>query len=182
MTGRREYHLGMGLADEIGYEIEPGSGYRKAVQSASRSRIASWLLRFALRPLDLVARRLTRGRSTLSDWLAGLPPIWLTTTGARSGLARETPLYGVPFGEGLAVLGTSFGQPQTPGWVFNLEADPNAVLRYRGLERRVVARRATPDEEPKIWDAASSIYRGYGVYRKRAPHREIRVFVLEPVP
>jgi deazaflavin-dependent oxidoreductase (nitroreductase family) len=79
----------------------------------------------------------------------------------------------------MAVIGTSFGQKTTPGWVHNLEAHSDASAVYRGSEVRVVARRAEPAETDLVWETAVRAYPGYANYARWASHRQIRVFVLE---
>jgi deazaflavin-dependent oxidoreductase (nitroreductase family) len=86
----------------------------------------------------------------------------------------------VPSGDTLALLGTNFGQSSTPGWVFNLEADPSASVRYREAEVDVRARPATEEERAAVWAAADAVYPGYAKYRDRITGRDIRIFVLEP--
>ncbi|MGB6579285.1 MAG: nitroreductase/quinone reductase family protein [Streptosporangiaceae bacterium] len=56
--------------------------------------------------------------------LAGIPVLSVTMTGVRTGQRRTVPLLGVPAGEDIAVIGTRFGQPRTPGWYHNMRADP----------------------------------------------------------
>jgi deazaflavin-dependent oxidoreductase (nitroreductase family) len=63
--------------------------------------------------------------------LAGLPVLTVTTTGARTGQRRSAPLVGVPAGDDIAVIGTSFGQSRTPGWYHNMRADPKVEATYR---------------------------------------------------
>jgi deazaflavin-dependent oxidoreductase (nitroreductase family) len=169
----------MGLASEIGYEIGPSNGFRKAVASLGSTRPVSAVSNKLLRPLDRGVLRLSKGRTTVTSWLVGIPPLWLTTRGARSGKARTVPLFGIPIGGDLSLLGTSFGQQETPNWVLNLEAHPEALVFYRGTEVAVSARPAKSEEEVAIWAVAAEIYRGYGNYRVWAAHRRIRVFVLE---
>jgi deazaflavin-dependent oxidoreductase (nitroreductase family) len=169
----------MGLASEIGYEIGPGNGFRKAVAALGSTRPVSTLSNKLLRPLDRGVLRLSRGRTTVTSWLVGIPPLWLTTTGARSGMPRTVPLFGIPSAGELGLLGTSFGQRETPHWVRNLEAHPEALVSYRGAEAAVRARPAESEEASAIWLEAAQIYRGYANYRDWAAHRTIRVFVLE---
>ena len=169
----------MGLADELGYRYGPRNGFHRVVHSLVQLRPVSALLRLTLPPIDRMILKLSNGKGTASQWLAALPPLWLTTVGARSGLERTTPLYGIPVDGDLAVFGTSFGQERTPGWVYNLEADPLCTVTYGGRSRRVVARPATEHEEPGLWEAAADIYAGYQNYGAWASHRRIRVFVLE---
>ena len=112
--------------------------------------------------------------------MAGLPVIMLTTTGAKSGEPRSMPLVGIPLGDDLAVIGSNYGQQRTPGWVYNLEADPTATVSYRDRAVEVTARAASDAETDEAFEIATSFYPGYGKYRARASHRTIRVFVLEP--
>ena len=112
---------------------------------------------------------------------SGLPVLWLTTLGAKTGVDRTVPLIGFPVEDDLAVLGTHFGSETTPGWVHNLEANPAATVAFRGTEIAVQARPADPEEELATWERAAGAYPGYRHYAGRAPHRSIRVFVLEPL-
>jgi len=105
--------------------------------------------------------------------------VMFTTTGAKTGKRRTMPLLGIPVGEDLAVIGSNYGQKNTPGWVYNLEADPSATVGYRDRSVEVVARRADETETDRVFDLASAVYPGYAKYRVRADHRAIRVFVLE---
>jgi deazaflavin-dependent oxidoreductase (nitroreductase family) len=89
------------------------------------------------------------------------------------------PLFGIPIDDNLALLGTRFGYEATPAWVFNIEADPDVDLDYRGRTVPATARAAGPGEESRIWEKAGHIYPGYLLYADRAPHRRIRVFVIE---
>jgi len=114
--------------------------------------------------LDRLLLQLTGHKATLTSSMSGLLILWLTSVGARSGAARTTPLLGFPFGEDLAVIGTSFGQKATPGWVHNLEANPEAVAAYRGSVVRVMARPAGPVESNLVWERASGLYPGYSNY------------------
>ncbi len=129
--------------------------------------------------MDRAVLRMTGGNATVTSWLTGIPPLWLTTIGARSGHVRTLPLFGIPIADDLALLGTSFGQEATPSWVYNLEANPTATVSYRGVRIDALARPALTDEESFIWGRAASVYPGYAKYALWAPHRQIRVFVLE---
>ena len=77
-----------------------------------------------IQPIDGAVQRLTGNSSTATELLAGLPVVYLTTVGRTSGPPRRTPLIALPIGDDLALLGTNFGGKRTPGWVFNLEAEP----------------------------------------------------------
>ena len=97
----------------------------------------------------------TDGRLTAPGLMAGLPVIMLTTTGAKSGEPRSMPL-----GDDLAVIGSNYGQHRTPGWVYNLEADPAATVSYRDRSVEVTARAATDAEADEAFEIAASFYPG----------------------
>ena len=169
----------MGLANELGYGHRSQTRFQRVVVAIASTRAVSTLNRRLLPSLDRLVLTVTGGRGTLTSLASGLPILWLTSVGARSGLARTSPLLGFPLGEDMAVIGTSFGQKTTPGWVHNLEAHPDASAVYQGIEVRVVARRAEPEETNLVWETAVRTYPGYANYTRWASHRQIRVFVLE---
>jgi deazaflavin-dependent oxidoreductase (nitroreductase family) len=109
---------------------------------------------------------------------AGIPVMTLITTGAKSGSARTTPLLGIPHGDGVAVIGTQFGQPGTPSWYSNLRANPSAELSYAGKSVSVVAREAEGEEWQIIWEQGRQFYSGYDSYASRIKGRPIHIMVL----
>jgi deazaflavin-dependent oxidoreductase (nitroreductase family) len=169
----------MGFDNELGYRHQSQTRFQRGIVAIASTRPLSTINRRLLPTLDRLVLAITGGRSTLTSLASGLPVLWLTSVGARSGLARTSPLLGFPLGEDMAVIGTSFGQKTTPGWVHNLEAHPDASAVYRGSEVRVVARRAESEETKLVWETAASAYPGYASYARWASHRQIRVFVLE---
>jgi len=170
----------MGVLRELDYELKPANAAQRLTQRIASSRPGAWAFQRTLYPVDKILYRRTDGRVTVPGLLAGLPVIMLTTTGAKSGQPRSMPLVGIPMGDSLAVIGSNYGQQATPGWVYNLQADPAATVAHRDRSVAVTARRATDSEADEAFDIAATIYPGYGKYRERASHRQIRVFVLEP--
>lgn len=168
----------MGLMSELGYEHGDTNAVRRAVQRIVASRPGAWLFSKFLHVVDKPMFRVSGGRYTLPSLLAGLPVVMVTTTGRRSGEPRTMPLLAIPCGDDLAIIGSNFGQVSTPGWVYNLEAFPHATIEYRGSSVDVAARRADDAEVDATFAMATTIYPGYAEYRRRADHREIRVFVL----
>jgi deazaflavin-dependent oxidoreductase (nitroreductase family) len=169
----------MGLASELGYSIGERGAIRRGVAALGSTRPVSAVSNKVIRPIDRFVLGLSGGRSTATSWLIGIPPLWVTTTGVRSGMARVVPLFGIPIREDLALLGTSFGQRATPAWVRNLEHEPRVSVTFRGIEVAAVARPADEKEKSTIWESAAAIYQGYSNYADWASHREIKVFVLE---
>lgn len=169
----------MGLADDLDYRVRPAGGVRRGVQSVVATRGGARVFARLLPPLDTWVQRVTGQRHSAPGLLAGLPVVDLTTTGRRSGQARTTHLVAVPHHDTLALLGTNFGQPGTPAWALNLEAQPAATLSYRGRSVPVVARVVTGAEEAAVLAHAERLYVGYRRYRDRITARRLRVFVLE---
>ena len=125
--------------------------------------------------------RLTRGRHTFANLLSGIPVVLLTTTGARTGRPRTVPVLGLPTADGLAVIASNFGQQYQPGWYYNLRANPEGSVTADGRTRQVRAVEAEGDVRRRIWEEGLRIYPGWAQYERRASHRRIAVFVLEPV-
>ncbi len=172
----------MTLVDKLGYEVPTPNAAQRGVWRISSSRPGAWLFAKTLHHVDGAVLSATGGTVTLPGILAGIPVITLVTTGARTGRRRSSPLLGVPTEGDLAVIGTRFGQPGTPGWVFNLVTHPDAEVRYRGRTVAVRAREAIGSEHAEIWDRARAVYAGYEAYARRIADRPIRIMVLEPRP
>lgn len=170
----------MTLAERLGYDQTSPNALQRTFRRFASSRPGAWMFSKTARYIDRAIDRLRPGY-TGAETLAGLRMIWVTTTGARSGLPRRTPLLGVPAGDGLALIGTNFGQPAAPAWVHNLRVHPDAVAEYRGRSLNVRAREASPDERDRVLGDAPKIYDGYALYAQRITNRDVHVMVLEPV-
>lgn len=172
----------MALAADLGYHHPPRTLVRRAIAAVFATKVGSAIVRPFIGSADRLVLRWTQGNTALSQWFVGLSVLLVKSIGARSGQTRETPLYGIPIEGDLGLIGSALAQKQTPAWVYNLEANPDVVLAYNGVEVPARARPATEDEEPIIWATAKELYAGYSKYVERAAHRQIRVFVLEPAP
>ncbi|WP_420466780.1 nitroreductase family deazaflavin-dependent oxidoreductase [Panacagrimonas sp.] len=105
------------------------------------------------------------------------PTLLLTTRGRKTGRLLTTPLiYGADDGHYI-VVGSKGGAPQNPGWMFNLEADPNVEVQVVRDRFAAVARVASGEERERLWEMMAAIYPPYRDYQARTP-REIPVVVL----
>lgn len=170
----------MGLSTDLGYRHHSPNAFQRVIQGVASSRPGAWLFSKLLRHLDEVVLRLTRGRHTVPGLLAGLPVLDLTTMGRKTGQPRTSHLISIPVGDDLALLGTNFGQPKTPAWVLNLEAEPRATVTHNQRTAAVVARPASDDEVREVMKRSRAIYGGYEKYQQRINGRRVRIFVLEP--
>jgi deazaflavin-dependent oxidoreductase (nitroreductase family) len=168
-----------GLAAELGYAHPSANLLQRGLKAFGATRLGAWVFSRILRHLDDLVGRLSSGRTSAPEALAGLAVLDVTTTGRRSGQPRTSHLISFPVGDSLALLGTNFGQGSTPAWVLNLEADPHATLTYRGRSVEAVARPADDAELEQVVQEAARHYIGYAKYRQRiGTSRRLRVFVL----
>lgn len=124
--------------------------------------------------LDRAVHRISRGRVLPSALM--LPGVILTSTGARSGLARRTPLACMPEGGARWLLvGSNFGRPGHPAWTHNLLARPDAEISWRGRDIPVTAELLRGPERDAAWRAVVAFWPPYATYQARI-EREIRLF------
>jgi deazaflavin-dependent oxidoreductase (nitroreductase family) len=169
----------MGLATDLGYRHRSPNMLQRATQRIASTRPGAWAFAKVLRHLDDAATKLSRGRLSAPELLAGLPVLDLTTTGRKSGSPRVSHLISIPVGDDLAVIGSNFGQPKTPAWVLNLEAEPMATVVYKQRTVAVLARPASEDEMHEVMERSRAIYGGYEKYMQRISGRRVRILVLE---
>jgi deazaflavin-dependent oxidoreductase (nitroreductase family) len=162
------------------YEYKQTNRLRQVMRLSGTVRPISWFYARALHHIDHVIYRLSRGRATFTSWVAGLPVLMLTTTGARSGRRRTLPVLGVPHDGGLVVIASNYGQDHNPAWYYNLRAHPEASISFEGEHRDVVARELSGEEREHCYARGVEIYPGWTSYRKRAAHRTIPVIELRP--
>lgn len=129
--------------------------------------------------LDATIHRLSRGRFGLLS-LAGLPELFLTVPGRRTGTPRTTPLLCVPHEGDLLVAGSNWGAPKLPAWVLNLRDAGQAEVAFGGRRMRVAARQARGAERAALWRVMNRTWPNYDHYAARTD-REIPVFVLTPL-
>jgi len=108
----------------------------------------------------------------------------LTTTGARSGVKRTTPLMYHRDGERYVVVASKAGAPDNPAWYHNLKAQPMAsveVATASGTETfQVRADEVRGEERERIWAERVAIAPGFQEYQRRTSRR-IPVIVLERI-
>jgi len=143
----------MGVQAALGYDHKAGNPIHRAMRAIAASKPGALFFSKTIQPIDGAIHKLTGGKQTATELLAGLPVVYVTTKGRKSGELRRTPLIAVPIGADLALLGTNFGGKRTPGWVYNLEADPAAKAGYRTTEIDVVA----PVPPPRTSSRQSSL-------------------------
>jgi deazaflavin-dependent oxidoreductase (nitroreductase family) len=152
------------------------SRLRKPATAFAASRAGSWVIR-TLTPLDRRLLTRTRGRYTVLGPI-GAPTLLLTTTGAKTGLPRTSPLLYCRDGARLLVIGSNFGQARHPAWTANLLANPTATVTIGGVDIPVRAELLAGADRQVGIDTFIELARVYAAYLERTD-RDIRVFTLE---
>lgn len=127
--------------------------------------------------LDRLLHRVSGGKLIMSAGM--VPSLVLTTTGAKTGQRRTTPLATKPEDGFWYVVGSNFGGEKHPAWSANLIANPDAEVSYRGRTTPVRAHLLTPEEKAQVWPRLVKFWPNYDVYVERS-HRDLRVFRLDP--
>jgi len=151
------------------------SRLRRPLVAFASTRAGSWLIR-TLTPLDRKLLVRSRGRYTVLG-PTGSPVLLLTTTGAKSGLPRTTPLVFARDGDSVVVVGSNFGQEHHPAWTGNLLRTPQATVTIGGKDIPVTAERLDGEAAEAGYRLMSDMASTYDAYRSRTD-REIRVFRL----
>ncbi len=110
---------------------------------------------------------------------AGRPMMLLTTTGAKSGEERITPLNYSPDGDRIAVIASRGGAPTHPDWYRNLVAKPEVTVEVGAETYRARAYTAQEPERTRLFDQQAALMPFFDEYRKQVTAREIPVVVLE---
>ena len=151
---------------------------RRVVQEVSSSRAFAKVAPYVLPALDRLVHRLSGGRVLLGARM--LPSVVLTSTGARTGQPRQTPLACMPSKDGTFVLvGSNFGRPGHPAWTGNLIRNPSAHINWKGRDIPVTAALLEGVERARTWEAVVRFWPPYAKYAARV-EREIRLFRLTP--
>lgn len=167
------------MAEPLAYSS--ANAAQRLIRRFAGSGPGSWVFARVAHRVDRPLYRLTRGRHTLASLISGLPIVMLTTTGARSGKQRTVPVLGLPTEGGVAVIASNFGQRRHPAWYYNLRSNPEGEVAVDGTRRRFRAVEAEGERRERIWDQGLGVYPGWSQYERRASHRRIAVFVLEPL-
>ena len=130
--------------------------------------------------LDILAIKQSKGQHSLTNLLAGVPLVTVTTIGAKSGEPRTMPLVAIPDGENVILIASNWGDAKNPAWYYNMRANPKVILTYKGKRATYLAREVFDEERMRCWEKAVAIYAGYASYERRTGDRQIPVMLLTP--
>lgn len=160
--------------------FDEANAMQKALRSLAGIRPMAWFFARALHRVDAPVLRWTHGKWSFTAALTGLPIVELTAVGARSGRPRSLPIVGVPDGDRLVLVASNYGQTRHPGWYYNLTANPQCTVVFRGQTLQMEAYEAAGEERDRLWALDLSVYPARRHYAERAGGRRIPVMVLRP--
>lgn len=110
----------------------------------------------------------------------GRPLLLLTTTGARSGERRTTPMMYIPDGERLLVIASNAGAPKHPDWYRNLVAHPHVTVEVGTRTFDAIALVTEGEERQRLWARIVELYPFFAEHQAKIT-RQIPVIVLNPL-
>jgi deazaflavin-dependent oxidoreductase (nitroreductase family) len=102
----------------------------------------------------------------------------LTTTGARSGLRRTTPMMFDKDGDRVVVMASNAGATKAPDWYHNPVADPHVTVEIGDETYESVAVVAEGADRARLWSMITDHFPFFIEHQEKAG-REIPVVVLE---
>ena len=104
--------------------------------------------------------------------------VLLTTTGARSGQSRVSPLAYFRVDDRLIIIGSFAGAPVNPAWVHNLRANPQAHVEIGTDAFDVTARELPSAERDELFPKIAALAPGFAEYQSKTS-RVIPLFELQ---
>ena len=105
--------------------------------------------------------------------------LYLTTTGARSGVPRTvTVAYAEDRGR-LLIFASNAGRPQAPAWLHNLRANPNVTVEVDGSRYDAIAQEITGAERDRLYAEQCDRDPAFATYQENTS-RVIAVVTLTP--
>lgn len=109
----------------------------------------------------------------------GNPMVLLTTTGARSGVARTSPVtYTTDGPDRWVLIASKAGAPHHPAWYHNVVAHGEVTLEVGAESFAARAYVASEPERSRLYEARIAVMPRFGTYQTLTD-REIPVVVVE---
>jgi len=95
----------------------------------------------------------------------------LTTTGAKSGTLRTTPLVYLPDGDRLVVIASKGGAPTHPAWYHNLVAHPDVTVEVGSEMLPVRAAVLSGEERDRLYARQAALRPAFAEYQAKTTRR-----------
>jgi deazaflavin-dependent oxidoreductase (nitroreductase family) len=109
----------------------------------------------------------------------GAPVLLLTSTGAKSGEQRTTPVVYQPDGERMVIFASKAGAPENPAWFHNLHANPTATVEVGNDTVEVDAVVTDGEERERLFNRQKQLMPQFADYEQKTT-RQIPVVALQP--
>jgi deazaflavin-dependent oxidoreductase (nitroreductase family) len=126
---------------------------------------------------DLIADLRANAGQATSGPFVGRQMVILTTTGAKTGSTRTTPLVYSTDGDDVVIVASKGGAPSHPAWYHNLVADPHVTVEIGGERYEAHAHVANATERRRLYDQHAELHPGFTEYETKTD-RVIPVIVL----
>ncbi len=126
----------------------------------------------------IIADFRAHGGKVTMDPFVGAPVLLLTTTGAKSGQPRTSPLVYARDGDRYVIFASKGGAPTNPDWYHNLVAHPTVTVEVGAEKFQATATVPDGAERDRLFDAQARAMPGFAEYQKNTTRR-IPVMVLE---
>ena len=117
-------------------------------------------------------------RSKPDNPFANRPLLLLTTTGAKSGQPRTTPMMYIPDGNRLLVIASNAGAARHPDWYRNLTAHPEVTVEVKAETYQATATAAEGEERQRLWQKIVEAAPFFTDHQAKIT-RQIPVIILE---
>ena len=131
-------------------------------------------------PTDILAYN----RRFIADFRAngrrseGGPMLLLTTTGARTGEQRTSPMMFAMLSGKMIVIASNMGAPKHPDWYHNLAANPTVTVEVSGEEWPATATTVTGDDRTRLW---AELLTGYPFFAEHQAKTDREIPLIEVV-
>jgi deazaflavin-dependent oxidoreductase (nitroreductase family) len=107
----------------------------------------------------------------------GASMLLLTTTGAKSGRRRVSPLAYLPDGDRFIIIASKGGAPTNPDWFHNLVAHPDTTIEVGTETIPVTAEVLTGEERDRLYAKQAALRPAFAEYQQKTA-RTIPVIAL----
>jgi deazaflavin-dependent oxidoreductase (nitroreductase family) len=129
---------------------------------------------------DVIAQFRSNAGSIVEGMFKDAPILLLSTTGARSGKIRVTPLAQTRDGARYVIVASNGGEPRHPDWYHNVVANSMVTVEVGQARFKARASVAEGTERDRLFEAQARLMPVFNEY-KRMTNRRIPVVVLERV-
>jgi deazaflavin-dependent oxidoreductase (nitroreductase family) len=126
-----------------------------------------------------IAEEFRANGGTVGGQFAGANLLLLTTTGAKSGQPRLSPLAYFRVDGKLVIIGSFAGADVNPAWVHNLRANPSAHVEVGNDSWDVTAHELSAAERDDLYPKLTALAPVFAEYQAKTT-RVIPVFELQP--